>query len=154
MEYNYLLEDCNIYIEIFKILIAIIGIYIVVQKMQKSTAIKQSEYFKELYYKVFEDDDLKRIFLDIDYGNITDARTNRETEEKIDKLLAQYNVICYFYDKGLISESEIRLFNYRFKRVYQSEVIKAYLKFLTEFYKKNNTNLSPFEHFVKYSKDN
>jgi len=141
-------------INAFLLMVAIVGIFLTYHQIRMNHKIQRATFFKDLYRGFFSDQDIRKIYYQIEYGKFTYGRDFHGTEDEqcLDRLLTFADLVCDLYDQGIITEHEMNFFKYEFKRIYQDKYIKSYLIFLKNFYQQIGTGTEPFFSFVSYCK--
>jgi hypothetical protein len=138
------------------LLIAIVGIYLTRSQIRDSRKIQQASFFKELYTSLFSDPDIREAYYQIEYGRFTydNSFHGSQQEKQLDRLLSFVDLICYLYDEGLLTASEMRFFHYEIVQVYHNPNVRNYLEFLRPFFHQHKKGLRPFERLEAYCEKN
>lgn len=167
-------------LEITKIVIALVGLCLTLRQI--TVAIKQhkagldaqrAKTLKELYDEARKDDDVAKIvsIIDWDCGKENESILSfngkfalnpteefgeieaGELERKIDRTLALFNHVCYLRSLKVLLREDMKMFEYRLKRIGQHDAIKKYLLWLKEFADAQNATMS-FNYLLEYLKEN
>jgi len=134
------------------LVVATIGIFLTLYQIKQSNKTQRATFFKELYSTMYSDSDVTRGYYLIDHGKFkySDSFHRSEEEKPIDRLLTFIDLICYLRKQDLITESEIRYFEYELTRVYQDKEIQRYLEVVQRSHQDFGCETRPFSSFVWY----
>lgn len=134
--------------------IAVFAIIPAAYQIRKVTHFQQATFFKDLYGIIYSDQVIQKAFYAIEYGDFQYGIEfhGSEEEARIDNLLSHFDLICGLYDDGLLTEKQMKFFNYRLIRVYRNTNITSYLSFLETWSKKNHGADIPYSSFQNYCK--
>jgi hypothetical protein len=136
----------------FLLVVATIGIFLTLYQIKQSNKTRRATFFKELYSTMYSDSDVTQGYYLIDHGKFkySDSFHHSDEEKPIDRLLTFIDLLCYLRKQDLITESEIRYFEYELTRVYQNKEIQRYLEVVQRSYQDFGCETPPFSSFVWY----
>lgn len=134
------------------LIVAIIGIFFTYYQIKQGFKTQRAIFFKELYLTLFSDEVIRKAFYQIEYDHfVYDASFHGSPSKKaIERLLSFVDLVCEIYAQKFITEREMSFFKYEIIRVYTSDNIQNYLKFLKDFYKLVETGTMPLSSFIFY----
>jgi len=132
---------------------AVLGIALTYWQVRSSAKTQRASFLKDLYLAITSDVGICEAYYKIEYGKFVYDKNfhGSDLEPKLDRLLAFADVICEMHDQGVISEREMKFFEYRFRRLGADADVNGYLDFLRQFYGAVGTGTKPFHRFVGYA---
>lgn len=144
----------------------IIGGFFALHKWKESIVSKRLDTIKVLIEKIRNDSDISTIMDIIDWNEdvIYDGKftviknSSRKSLEgiddstlfrMIDKTLAHFSFICYLKKKKSLKKSDMRIFDYQMRRLFDNRNICNYLYSLHHWSKKLNVSMS-FKYLAEY----
>jgi hypothetical protein len=119
-------------------------------KQTKNSAIqKRSEYIIDLYNTFVNDEDMMKIYYELEYSefNYDASFHGSETEKQLDKLLGHFSNVGRLYNLGILTREDLNFLEYEFLVIYQNKNIQAYLAFLDNWFKRRKINDQKFQYF-------
>ena len=100
---------------------------------------------------LYDDQQMRDFFYEIDWSSFTEGELgveNRDFENKADKLLSFFEVLCSMYYRHIITKTDMTLFEYELKRVYDHPDVQAYFDYLKGWQEKQKIG----ESYVNYKR--
>lgn len=168
------------YFEIAKVAVALVALVLTLKQIKVATAeYEKGQKFQRvqllwaLYDETRKDDNVAKIVSIIDWdcgkgtqsilsfdGEFSLKATEKfgemeagDLERKIDAVLALFNHVCYLRSLNAITDDDMKMFEYRLKRIGQHNAIKKYLLWLKDFAGGQDATMS-FDCLLEYLKHN
>lgn len=127
------------------------GVLVALFQLLHGNRTKRGEYVHSLYEKIISDEHIKNAVYTMDYGGFwyNDSFHGSVFEKEVDSLFRYLSFICYLYDRRLISEKEMTLFEYVLNRTCLSAQSIEYLWNIYHFARSNGLECS-FSPLIKY----
>jgi hypothetical protein len=137
------------------LLVTAIGVLFAYRQLRQTSIIQRATFFKDLYSTMFTDPDIRKIYYLIEYDEfIYPDDFHGSTEEKyLDRLLSFADLICNLRAQDIITEHEMKSFNYMLARIYNNNGVQQYLDFLDNWFSEHIIGVLPFSSFRNYSKN-
>lgn len=134
------------------LLAAAVGILVAWRELNQNYVTQKATFFKDLYLEMFSAPDIREAYYQIESGDFIYDEDFRgsEQERMIDRLLAFVNLVCELEDQGMMTEREMRIFEYEFSTIYRNRDVQRYLAFLKDWYEANDIEEEPFHRFTSY----
>ena len=112
--------------------LSIICVLFAFHKWKKQTDVRRTEFVKDLIYSIRVDEENRNMFYQVEYNKFSYTKEfhGSETEKKLDKLLTQYNYVCYLRTKNIINDDEFGFAKYQIYHILQNQNIQKYLHFI------------------------
>lgn len=136
------------------VLIGVIGFAFTIYQIKKSSKIKQAEFVNKLLENIRLNERTLNAFYIIDYNNNwynADFHNSGNLEKSIDALFSQIDYVCYLHRKGLLSDTDLSIFQYALTRICSNYQCQSYLWNLYHWSTFNDTECS-FDNLVNYLK--
>lgn len=117
-------------------------------QLAQTKKINRASLVKELYWTFYDDDEIREVFYIIEWSNYKDDIEVDGYEQKVDKMLSFFEVVCSMYYRKILTKSDMKTFNYEMNRVYAHSKVQEYLVFLDNW----QENLSIGESYANYKK--
>lgn len=122
-------------------------------QLMQTKKINRASLVKELYFTLYNDQELREIFYKIEWSNYNTSDRLKlegdEEEHKVDKLLSFFDIICNMYYRGVLTKKDMTVFSYEMIRVYKHPAVQEYFDFLSDWQKAQNIGES-YVNFKKY----
>ena len=138
-------------INIFLLVLTVVGLGFTVIQLIQTKKINRAELVKELYLMLYDDQQMRDFFYEIDWSSFTEGELgveNRDFENKADKLLSFFEVLCSMYYRHIITKTDMTLFEYELKRVYDHPDVQVYFDYLKGWQEKQKIG----ESYVNYKR--
>lgn len=154
------------WISLITLITVIIGGFFALHKWKESIITRRLDTVKELIDIIRNDKDISTIMDIIDWDEDfeydgkfkvinNDSRKSLEDVDDsslfrmIDKTLAHFSYICYLKKKKSLKKSDIKIFDYQIRRLFDNRHIRNYLYSLHRWSKSLNVSMS-FKYLVEY----
>ena len=120
-------------INVVLLVLTVVGLAFTVIQLIQTKKISRAELVKELYLMLYDDQEMRDVFYKIDWSSFREGELgeiDRDFEDKADKLLTFFEVVCGMYYRGVITRADMALFHYELKRVYEHPDVQAYFRYL------------------------
>lgn len=116
------------------LVLTLLGLFFTGFQLMQTKKINRSSLVKEMYFNLYNDEELREIFYMIEWDDSEISRVlnlgGTEEERKVDKLLSFFDIICNMYYRGVLGKKDMKVFSYEMMRVYGHSAVAEYLKFL------------------------
>lgn len=121
-------------------------------QVRLNTLTQRTQLLKDLYFSFDSNQGLQDAFYEVEYDKFVYGSNfhGSPLERKIDGLLDRFDLICHLFRSGMLSEPEIKPFEYYLRRIYGNPEIQKYLLFLVGFYGQHRKDMKPFPDFREY----
>ena len=135
-------------------IITLIGVVIAVMQLYQNNRIKRGEFINSLYDKLINDHNLIMTMTKMDYNGSWYGRDfhGSHFESDVDILFKYLSFICYLKERRLISQKDMKLFEYIIIRTCLSFQSIEYLWNLYHFSKKCTIEC-PFMPIIRYGEN-
>jgi len=148
---NIKVSDISDIIDIALLVVTALGIIFAGIQMRQTTKINRANLVKELYFTLYNDKELRKIFYKIEwssYDNSEWKKLDEEEEQCVDKLLTFFDIVCNMYGRKVLIKQDMDIFSYEMRRVYEHPAIQEYLTFLSNWQRKRGLG----ENYISYKK--
>lgn len=116
------------------LILTVIGLIFTAVQLAQAKRINRASLAKELYLRLYDDEDMREIFYAIEWSNYTENNLFKigktKDEAKLDKILSFYDMICNLYYRRVFLQKDMELFEYEMQRVFSHPSTQGYLRFL------------------------
>ena len=116
------------------LVLTIVGLIFTIVQLAQTRKINRASLVKELYFKLYDDVEMREIFYKIEWSEYFVEDTldlgGGDEERKTDKLLSFFEIVCSMHNRGILTAKDMGIFHYEMLRVYDHPAIKNYFLFL------------------------
>lgn len=111
---------------------AAIGLFLNLVQMKRNSNGQRALLLRDLVGQFTDDNDARDAFYAIEYHNFRfrEDFLGSDTEKQIDQLLSHCDIVCSFFERGLLDEREMDYFSYYFRRIWTNGEVRRYFEHL------------------------
>lgn len=130
------------------------------RQLESSYEVQKATFFKELYLMMYADPGIKDAFYLLDFDEFTFSRSDFQSLTTIDKakfnqiklidnFLNYCNLLCVLYFRRMLTEQEMRSFEYMFTVTYTNSSLQEYVTYVKEIFEQEIGKM-PWPNFILY----
>ena len=134
------------------LLIAVLGIFLTYRQMRESYRTQRASFFKELYSTMWSDSEIRDMYYRVEYGKLdySESFHGSPDERLLDRLLSFTDLLCELYSQNIISDNEMRFFQYELATIYKNDNIHRYIKALDNWFVERGVGTKPYRSLLSY----
>ena len=141
---------------------SVVGLFFTATQVRRSYRTERGKFFKDLYSPFFLDEQIRYVYQLIEEGGFGfqdgfGASTEEERlrrEIAVEKLFAQFEIICSLFHSKLLSRDDMIHFDYNIQRICLTRGLDEYLTMLEKWQRLRGLTQGPYSSFLRYVREN